>query len=69
MIRTIEGLFEYQMREVIEKFKKTYELEDLTAEELQDKIWKDYPAEFGKMVLEKTIDYSGDELFEKEFEL
>ena len=63
-IRTIESDFEYQMSKIVKKFKKDYDLEGLDAEELQDKIWKDLAAEFGKEVLQACNDFSGDELFE-----
>ena len=63
-IRTIESEFDYQMERIISKFKKDYELEELNAEELQDKIWTDLAKEFGREVLEACNNYSGDELFE-----
>jgi hypothetical protein len=63
-IRTIEDDFEYQMERIITDFKKRFELEGLDAEELQDKIWKDHAEEFGRAVLERCVEYSGDELFE-----
>lgn len=67
-IRTIEEDFEYQMRNVINKFKKDFELEELTGEEIQEKIWNKYSKEFGRAVLEACNNYSGDELFEEENE-
>jgi RNase P/RNase MRP subunit POP5 len=67
-IRTIEEDFEYQMREVINKFKKDFKLEELTGEEIQEKIWNKYSKEFGRAVLEACNNYSGDELFEEENE-
>ena len=51
-IRTIEDDFEYQMERIITDFKKRFELEGLDAEE------------FGRAVLERCVEYSGDELFE-----
>ena len=64
-IHTIEEDYEYRMKEIIEKFVKQYdELQDLDAEELQDKIWTDYAKEFGHAVLEDMFEFSGDELFE-----
>ena len=65
-IRTIECDFEYQMKKIIEKFKNDWDLQDLTAEELQEKIWVSLSAEFGKAVLEACNNFSGDELFENE---
>lgn len=63
-IRTIEDDFEYQMKRVITDFKKRFDLENLNAEELQDKIWEEHAEEFGRAVLERCGEYSGDELFE-----
>ena len=48
----------------MKKFVKDYELEGLSAEELQDKIWSEYAEEFGRAVLQDMNDFSGDELFE-----
>ncbi len=63
-IKTVEGDFEYQMKKIISKFRKDYELTNLNAEELQDKIWIDLAAEFGRAILEACNEFSGDELFE-----
>ena len=68
-IKTIESDFEYRMKKIINKFKKDYKLEYLTAEELQEKMWGDardnqLAAEFGRKVLEACNEFSGDELFE-----
>ena len=68
-IQTIEQDFEYQMKRLITKFKKDNELEELDAEELQEKLWgkqgeKNYlTIEFARAVLEMCNNYSGDELF------
>ena len=43
---------------------KDYELEGLSAEELQDKIWSEYAKEFAHAVLQDMNNFSGDELFE-----
>ena len=48
----------------MKKFVKDYELEGLSAEELQDKIWSEYAEEFARAVLQDMNDFSGDELFE-----
>ena len=48
----------------IYKYVKDYELEGLSAEELQDKIWSEYAKEFAHAVLQDMNDFSGDELFE-----
>jgi len=69
-IQTIEQDFEYQMKRLITKFKKDNELEELDAEELQEKLWgkqgeKNYlTIEFARAVLEMCNNYSGDELFD-----
>lgn len=67
-IRTIEEDFEYQMKGVITKFRKDYNLKDLDAEEFQEKVWKDknLSVQFGRAIIEACNDYSGDELFEKD---
>lgn len=67
-IRTIEEDYEYRMRNIMEKFKKDYpeELEDLTGDELYEKIWVSYPAQFGRTVMEDIYDFSGEELFQDE---
>ena len=59
-IPTIEEDYEYRM-----KFVKDYELEGLSTEELQDKLWSEYSKEFAHAVLEDMNDFSGssDELF------
>ena len=48
----------------MQKLVKDYELEGLSAEELQDKIWSEYAEEFAHAVLQDMNDFSGDELFE-----
>lgn len=69
-IQTIEQDFEYQMKRLMTKFKKDNDLEELNAEELQEKLWgkqgeKNYlTIEFTRAVLEMMSNYSGDELFE-----
>lgn len=65
-IITRESMFEYQMVNIIKKFKKDYGLENLDAEELQEEIQKNkyLSGEFGKAVLAACQDFSGDELFE-----
>lgn len=63
-IHTIEEEFEYQMKKIITKFKKDFDLNDLNAEELQEKIWNDLSKEFGRYVLEGCNEYSGDDFFE-----
>lgn len=64
-IHTIEEDYEYRMKNIIEKMVEMYdELQDLSPEELYDKLWKDYAKEFGREVLEDMMDFSGDELFE-----
>lgn len=65
-IITRECLFEYQIQKLIKKFRIDYELKNLTAEELQDEIYKNLSKEFGIAVLEFINDFSGDELFQKE---
>ena len=56
--------YDYRMKRLIKKFVKDYELENLNAEELQDKLWDDYSKEFARAVLEDMQEFSGDELFE-----
>ena len=63
-IPTIEEDYEYRMKNIMQKFVKDYELEGLSAEELQDKIWSEYAEEFALAVLQDMNDFSGDELFE-----
>lgn len=67
-IRTIEEDYEYRMRDIMKRFKKDYpeELEDLTGDELYEKIWVDYSAQFGRAVMEDMYSYSGEELFQDE---
>jgi hypothetical protein len=64
-IHTIEEDYEYRMRNIVTKFLNQYdELQDLSPEELQEKLWdKNYAVEFGRLVLEDMSDFSGDELF------
>ena len=63
-IHTIEENYDYRMKRLIKKFVKDYELENLNAEELQDKLCDDYSKEFARAVLEDMQEFSGDELFE-----
>lgn len=63
-IHTIEENYDYRMKRLIKKFVKDYELENLNAEELQDKLWDGYSKEFARAVLEDMQEFSGDELFE-----
>lgn len=63
-IHTIEENYDYRMKKLIKKFVKDYELENLNAEELQDKLWDAYSKEFAQAVLEDMQEFSGDELFE-----
>ena len=69
-IHTIEKDFEYQMERLMTEYKKDNNLEELDAEELQEKLWgkqgkKNYlTIEFARAVLEMMSNYSGDELFE-----
>ena len=67
-IRTIEEDYEYRMRNIMERFKKDYpeELEDLTGDELYEKIWESYSAQFGRTVMKDMYLYSGEELFQDE---
>ena len=63
-IPTIEEDYEYRMKNIVQKLVKYYELEGLSAEELQDKLWSEYAKEFAHAVLQDMNDFSGDELFE-----
>ena len=63
-IPTIEENYEYRMKNIMKKFVKDYELERLSAEKLQDKLWSEYAKEFAHTVLQDMTDFSGDELFE-----
>ena len=63
-IPTIEEYYEYRMKNIVQKLVKDYELEGLSAEELQDKLWSEYAKEFAHAVLQDMNDFSGDELFE-----
>ena len=63
-ISTIEENYEYRMKTIMKNFVKDYELEGLSAEELQNKIWSEYAEEFAHAVLQDMTDFSGDELFE-----
>lgn len=63
-ISTIEENYEYRMKTIMKNFVKDYELEGLSAEELQNKIWSEYAKEFAHIVLQDMTDFSGDELFE-----
>lgn len=62
-VYTIEENYDYRMKKLIKKFVKDYELENLNAEELQDKLWDAYSKEFARAVLEDMQEFSGDELF------
>ena len=63
-IPTTEEDYEYRIKNIMQKFVKYYELEGLSAEELQDKLWSEYAEEFAHAVLQDMNDFSGDELFE-----
>lgn len=63
-IHTVEEDYEYRMKNIVRKFVKDYELEGLSAEELQDKIWSDYAERFAHAVLQDMNDFLGNELFE-----
>ena len=63
-IPTTEEDYEYRMKNIVQKLVKDYELEGLSAEELQDKLWSEYAEEFAHAVLQDMSDFSGDELFE-----
>ena len=63
-ITTIEEDYEYRMKNIVQKLVKDYELEGLSAEELQDKLWSEHAKEFAHAVLQDMNDFSGDELFE-----
>ena len=63
-IPTTEEDYEYRIKNIMQKFVKYYELEGLSAEELQDKLWSEYAKEFAHAVLQDMSDFSGDELFE-----
>ena len=63
-IPTIEEDYEYRMKNIVQKLVKDYELEGLSAEELQDKLWSEYAKEFAHAVLQDMNDFSGNELFE-----
>ena len=63
-IPTTEEDYEYRIKNIMQKFVKYYELEGLSAEELQDKLWYDYAEEFAHSVLQDMTDFSGNELFE-----
>lgn len=63
-ISTIEEDYEYRMKNIVRKFVKDYELERLSAEELQDKIWSEYAEEFAHAVLQDMTDFSCNEVFE-----
>lgn len=62
-VHTIEENYDYRMKRLIKKFVKDYELENLSAEELQDKLWNEYSKEFAQAMLEDMQEFSGDELF------
>ena len=63
-IPTTEEDYEYRIKNIMQKFVKDYELEGLSAEELQDKLWSEYAKEFAHAVLQDMSDFSVDELFE-----
>ena len=63
-IPTTEEEYEQRMEKIMQKCVKDYELEGLSAEELQDKLWSEYAEEFARAVLKDMTDFSGDELFE-----
>lgn len=66
-IHTIDENFEHQMKKIIKAMREEDpELQNLNAEQLQDAFWNKHAEYFGRKVLEACIDYSGDELFEKE---
>jgi hypothetical protein len=62
---TRESLFEYQIGNLIKKFKKEWHLEDLNAEELQETIWnnENLARELGRELIELCNVLSDDELF------
>ena len=63
-IPTIEEDYEYRMKNIVRKFVKDYELEGLSVEELQAKMWSEYADKFAHAVLQDMNDFSGNELFE-----
>jgi hypothetical protein len=64
-IPTAEEDYEYRMRQIVSKFLSDYpkDFEDLSPEEVGEKLWEDFPKEFGRAVLEDMTDFAGDELF------
>ena len=65
-IRTIEEDYDYRLKDIMEKFLSRFEeLNELDADELQDKMWEEnYAKEFAHIVMEDMTEYSGEELFE-----
>jgi hypothetical protein len=64
-ISTVEEDYEYRMRHIVDKFLNDYsqDFEDLSPEEVSEKLWEDFPKEFGRAVLEDMVDFANDELF------
>lgn len=67
-IHTIEENFDYQMSRLIQKFKERFELEDITGEEFQEKVWSDknLASEFGRACLEVVNNFDED-IFETDY--
>jgi hypothetical protein len=62
---TREGLFDYQIKRALAKFKKDWELEE-SGDDLYEKIWssRNLSEAFGKFMLEVIGDYDA-EIFEE----
>jgi hypothetical protein len=64
-ISTVEEEYEYRMRYIVDNIVSNCQedFEDLSPEEVYEKLWDDYAKEFGRAVLEDMMDFAGDELF------
>lgn len=67
-IHTIEAEFEYRMKKILRDFLSLHcELKELNSEDLADTIWGDsYIKDFGRMVIDDMVNYSGEEIFSVE---
>ena len=55
-IHTMDEIYDYRMRRLVEKFVQDYEIEEREPTALEDIIWKEYAESFGRMVLEDMIE-------------
>ena len=67
MIPTVEDYFDHNFKVVMEKMIEGYpELKDMTPEERYNTIWgnEDMKGDFAEYMLDRGMEYGGDEMFE-----